>query len=303
MSMSGRRRQRLVIIDSSSSEEEGEEVIKLASNTNRAGTLGWNDDASDSSSSLEGYLRSLRVVDDPPEPENMEVVEEQADVNSDLEDSSSDESVEQDDIEVVVERLNGGNDEDSNSIVVELPPTRDEEEQAGIDVDSAFSLDRMSNEVYLSSDKAKDDIQWPGLRVPVPLFQRLYDYQKTGVSWMAGLHENRIGGILGDDMGMVRCGACPSCNPCLLLGKAYSFLLVVCLQGKTYMTLTYLGGLMRKRTIRNALVIAPLSVLRAWENEAHKVLTMCVPNVRIQVVSSTMGANNRRWALEEALEW
>lgn len=68
------------------------------------------------------------------------------------------------------------------------------------------------------------------------------------------------------------------------------------------MTLTYLGGLMRAGTIRSALVLAPLSVLRAWENEAHKVLTLCMPTVQIQVLSSSMGAHKRRWALQEALE-
>jgi SNF2 family DNA or RNA helicase len=197
--MSGRRRQRNVIIDSSSSEED--EVVAVVNDnsnpTNRAGALGWNDDASDSSSSLEGYLRALRVVDKPPEPENIEIADEQGDVTSDLDDSLSGESEDLGDVEVMEEQ-----------VVVELPPTRDEEEQAGIDVDSAFSLDRSANEVYLSSDKAKNGIQWPAFRVPIPLWKRLYDYQKTGVSWMAGLHSNRVGGILGDDMGMVCCGAC-----------------------------------------------------------------------------------------------
>jgi hypothetical protein len=199
--MSGRRRQRNVIIDSSSSEEEEVVAVVMDNNnpTNRVGTLGWNYDGgmSDSSSSLEGYLRALRVVDVPPEPENIEMAGEQADVTSDLDDSSSGESEDLEDVEVMDEQ-----------VVVEIPPTRDEEEQAGIDEDSDFSLDRSANEVYLSSDKAKNDNQWPAFRVPVELWKRLYDYQKTGVSWMAGLHANRVGGILGDDMGMVRCGAC-----------------------------------------------------------------------------------------------
>jgi SNF2 family DNA or RNA helicase len=206
--MSGRRRQRNVIIDSSSSEEEEEKELAVVMNntapTNRVGTLGWNDDASDSSSSLEGYLRALRVVDEPPEPENIEMTGEQGDMTSDLDDSSSGESEDLEAVEVMDEQ-----------VVVELPPTRDEEEQAGIDVDSAFSLDRSANEVYLSSDKAKNKNQWPAFRVPVTLWKRLYDYQKTGVSWMAGLHDNRVGGILGDDMGMVRCG---TCDPCIFPG-------------------------------------------------------------------------------------
>lgn len=197
MSMSGRRRQRNAIIDSSSSEDDEGVVAVNNRPTNRVGTLGWNDDASDSSSSLEGYLRALRIVDEPPEPKNIESTEEEVDVTSDLDDLSSGEFEDLEDVEVVDEQ-----------VVVELPPTRDEEEQAGIEVDSAFSLDRSANEVFLSSDKAKNDNQWPAFRVPVQLWKRLYDYQKTGVSWMAGLHTNRVGGILGDDMGMVRCGTC-----------------------------------------------------------------------------------------------
>jgi SNF2 family DNA or RNA helicase len=206
--MSGHRRQRRVIIDDSDSSENDEEAVVMMDNnrpTNRVGTSEWNDDASDSSSSLEGYLRSLRVTDKPPEPDNIQVAGEQEDATSDLDDSSSGESVEFEDVEEQMD------EESSKSVVVELPPTRDEEEQAGIDEDSSFSLDRLTNEVYLSSDKAKNGVQWPTFRVPVPLWVRLYDYQKTGVSWMAGLHVNHVGGILGDDMGMVRCVACDPC--------------------------------------------------------------------------------------------
>ena len=60
---------------------------------------------------------------------------------------------------------------------------------------------------------------------------------------------------------------------------------------------------MRGKTIKNALVIAPLSVLRSWEKEAAKVLASCVPSVSIQVLSSDIGRNRRRQILSEALEW
>jgi DNA excision repair protein ERCC-6 len=119
------------------------------------------------------------------------------------------------------------------------------------------------------------DVKNPKLRVPAKLFQRLFDHQKAGVVWMAGLHCEKIGGLLGDDMGM----------------------------GKTYMTLTYLGGLMRTKAIRNALVIAPLSVLRSWESEAHKVAKLCVPNVSIQVLSSGVAKATRSRRLQNALQW
>jgi hypothetical protein len=69
------------------------------------------------------------------------------------------------------------------------------------------------------------------------------------------------------------------------------------------MTLTLLGGLMRTKTIRNALIVAPLSVLRSWEKEAEKVVRRCVPKVRICVVSSDVGKATRCKRLCAALEW
>lgn len=34
------------------------------------------------------------------------------------------------------------------------------------------------------------------------IYSRLYDYQRTAVSWMFELFKNRLGGILGDEMGL-----------------------------------------------------------------------------------------------------
>ena len=44
---------------------------------------------------------------------------------------------------------------------------------------------------------------FPALSIPSDLFDQLYDFQKAGVAWMASLHRMKVGGILGDDMGMV----------------------------------------------------------------------------------------------------
>ena len=43
----------------------------------------------------------------------------------------------------------------------------------------------------------------PAFSIPSDLYDQLYDFQKEGVMWMASLHLPQIGGILGDDMGMV----------------------------------------------------------------------------------------------------
>ena len=69
------------------------------------------------------------------------------------------------------------------------------------------------------------------------------------------------------------------------------------------MTLAYLGGLMKAGSIRNALIVAPLSVLRSWEKEANDVLVSCVPAACIQVLSSDIGKSKRRNVIRGALEW
>jgi SNF2 family DNA or RNA helicase len=135
-----------------------------------------------------------------------------------------------------------------------------------------WALDRNRNEYFFKSSASS---RMPKFRIPEKLYGQLFEHQQDGVSWMAGLHCQGVGGLLGDDMGM----------------------------GKTYMALTFLGGLMRAKTIRNALIVAPLSVLRSWETEASKVVNQCVPNVRTVTVSSGMGKATRCRHLRTALEW
>lgn len=135
-----------------------------------------------------------------------------------------------------------------------------------------WKYNKSRNELYLSSTA---EVKIPELAIPSKLFKTLFDYQKEGVAWMAGLHNGRIGGLLGDDMGL----------------------------GKTYQVLAFLGGMMRSGTIRNSLVVAPLSVLRSWEREANKVAKACVPRLRIQVVSSDISKTVRSRRLQESLDW
>jgi SNF2 family DNA or RNA helicase len=67
--------------------------------------------------------------------------------------------------------------------------------------DSAWSFDRQDQEYYLSKRKVPD-VAWPSLRLPKHVFDSLYDHQKSAIQWMAHRHADRVGGILGDDMGM-----------------------------------------------------------------------------------------------------
>ena len=58
---------------------------------------------------------------------------------------------------------------------------------------------------------------------------------------------------------------------------------------------------MKAKTIQKAIVVAPVSVLRNWENEANKILRQCVA-VKIQVISSDVSVYNRKKRLHQALE-
>jgi hypothetical protein len=44
-------------------------------------------------------------------------------------------------------------------------------------------------------------------KIPLVIFEKLFPYQKAGVQFLAQLHGQHIGGILGDDMGMVGASA------------------------------------------------------------------------------------------------
>jgi superfamily II DNA or RNA helicase len=79
----------------------------------------------------------------------------------------------------------------------------------------------------------------PHVPPPASLTATLRPYQEAGIRWMCWLGENRLGGILADDMG---------------LGKTLQALCA----------LAHLGG--------PSLVVAPTSVLRAWEREAARFL-------------------------------
>ncbi|KAL3915641.1 MAG: hypothetical protein SGILL_005551 [Bacillariaceae sp.] len=157
---------------------------------------------------------------------------------------------------------------------IELYPEKDSDSS---DMDSKPSAKSKKNTWSFNKIRREytigGDGKMPPFSVPEDLYEQLYEFQKDGVKWLVGLHNGKIGGCLGDDMGM----------------------------GKTYMTLTMLGGLFRAKTIRKALVIAPVSVLRNWEKEGRKILSKCV-KANIQVIASETSKFARAKKLRAALE-
>lgn len=62
-----------------------------------------------------------------------------------------------------------------------------------------------------------------GLKLPGDIYPSLFDYQKTGVQWLAELYAQQVGGIIGDEMGLGKTGQYgpralrhPLLPPCLL---------------------------------------------------------------------------------------
>lgn len=77
-------------------------------------------------------------------------------------------------------------------------------------------------------------------RLPVDIFDRLYDYQRTGVAWMARMMQKGHGGVLADEMGL----------------------------GKTIQVCALLNGA-RKAGATHALLLLPVTLLDQWVKEAR----------------------------------
>jgi len=132
----------------------------------------------------------------------------------------------------------GGDDNDDASRCDEKSKCSDEDESVTcFDGCGCWDIDdEHPGDLHLSGET--DGARWPRVRLPLALYDKLFRHQRIGVQWMASLHGNEIGGgILADDMGL----------------------------GKTMQTLAYIGSLMRARTISNAIVVCPKSVVQNWE--------------------------------------
>ena len=76
--------------------------------------------------------------------------------------------------------------------------------------------------------------QLPGkYKLPAPVFEKLFKYQREGVRWMWDLHRRDRGGLLADDMGL----------------------------GKTVQVAAFLRGLFASKLIETVLIVMPKSVI------------------------------------------
>ncbi|KAI8962758.1 SNF2 family N-terminal domain-containing protein [Daldinia sp. FL1419] len=102
------------------------------------------------------------------------------------------------------------------------------------------------------------------LKLPGDIYPALFDYQKTGVKWLAELYHQKVGGIVGDEMGL----------------------------GKTIQLISFVATLHHSKQLdKPVIVVAPATVLRQWVNEFHR----WWPPLRVSILhSSGSGMLNMR---------
>lgn len=95
-----------------------------------------------------------------------------------------------------------------------------------------------------------------GMKLPGDIYPSLFDYQKTGVQWLAELYAQQVGGIVGDEMGL----------------------------GKTVQLISFVAALHYSKMLNKpVIVVAPATVLRQWVNEFHR----WWPPLRVSIIHSS----------------
>ncbi|KAI0017346.1 SNF2 family N-terminal domain-containing protein [Xylariomycetidae sp. FL0641] len=115
-----------------------------------------------------------------------------------------------------------------------------------------------------------------GLKLPGDIYPALFDYQKTGVQWLAELYSQKTGGIIGDEMGL----------------------------GKTVQLISFVAALhYSKQLNKPVIVVAPATVLRQWVNEFHR----WWPPLRVSILHSSgsgmLSVRDEDMIEDEELAW
>lgn len=118
---------------------------------------------------------------------------------------------------------------------------RQKQERDGLPADALASSG--GEEWYNPSPDQPDHHFENGLKLPGDIYPSLFDYQKTGVQWLAELYCQGVGGIVGDEMGL----------------------------GKTIQLISFVAALhYSKKLTKPVLIVAPATVLQQWVSEFHR---------------------------------
>ncbi|KAJ3122319.1 hypothetical protein HK098_002942 [Nowakowskiella sp. JEL0407] len=107
-----------------------------------------------------------------------------------------------------------------------------------------------------------------GIKVPGEIWKKLFGYQRVGTQWLAELHAQKTGGIIGDEMGL----------------------------GKTIQIIAFLAALAHSECLTGPiLVICPATVLKQWVDEFHK----WWPPFRVAILHSSGSGMSRSFDNDE----
>jgi len=123
-----------------------------------------------------------------------------------------------------------------------------------------------------AAEEDPDEVELDGgYRLPSALWDKLFNYQQTGVKWLWELHTQRAGGVIGDEMGL----------------------------GKTIQMSVFLAGLHHSGKLGTSLIVAPATVLRQWMCE----MRTWYPLFRVIMLHDSMkNALGSRRSKDELLE-
>ena len=106
-----------------------------------------------------------------------------------------------------------------------------------------ISDEESESEYDFEGEEAEDDVIFDGgYRLSGEMWEKLFDYQKTGVKWMWELHSQGSGGILGDEMGL----------------------------GKTVQVISFLEGLLRSGMYNTSIIVCPVTLMSHWTREFQR---------------------------------
>ena len=158
------------------------------------------------------------------------------------------------------------------------------EESLGDKLDASGRLDDLDDEAFerrtvaarFDSDAGNDpdgfdDVVFQGgYKIPSYIYEKLFDYQRTGIKWLWELHTQRAGGIMGDEMGL----------------------------GKTIQVTAFLAGLHHSGLFKPTLIVCPATMLKQWLRELRE----WYPLFRVAILHESARAGNGSYSRSDVIK-
>lgn len=108
-----------------------------------------------------------------------------------------------------------------------------------------------------SLEDGQEDVTFQGgYKIPLEIYSKLFDYQRTAIKWLWELHNQKAGGIMGDEMGL----------------------------GKTIQITAFLAGLHHSNLFSPSLIVCPATMLKQWLRELRE----WYPSFRVAILHDSV---------------